>query len=137
LNYLKLANLLSFYKPYPQTCPLGKSIRARIVTVLSDTIMYEQLPFRIWINAGDSITFSYAKTIETMEKGKQYILESSNSTSSLMINGPTSIQGYYQSQIDSPDFTLNNIALVAILLIVPASLIIPMAVRRKKRKKKI
>jgi hypothetical protein len=108
-----------------------------ILNVLNNTITYEELPFSVWINAGEPITFSYVKTIENTEAGKQYILESSNSTSPIMINGPTTIQGNYQSKIISSGFTLNTIALAAISLIVPPSLIIVIVVKRRKGKKKI
>jgi hypothetical protein len=111
-----------------------------VVTALNGTKTFEQLPDSAWINAGDSITFSYIATVETTENGKQYILTSSNSTSPLVITEPTTIQGSYQLRVSSSGFALDTFALIAIIAIVaiPASVTVPIAVRRRRgRVKKI
>lgn len=111
-----------------------------VVTALNGTKTFEQLPDSAWINAGDSITFSYIATVETTENGKQYILTSSNSTSPLVITEPTTIQGSYQLRVSSSGFALDKFALIAIIAIVaiPASVTVLIAVRRRRgRVKKI
>lgn len=107
-----------------------------IVTVFNDSKTYQQIPNGVWVNAGDSITFSFVNTVETSEAGKQYILTSTNSTSPLTVNGPIEIQGFYESQISSAGFNLDAIALAAIVAI-PALVATPIVVRRRGRKKKI
>jgi hypothetical protein len=106
-----------------------------IITVLGNTVTYEQLPFSVWINTGDSVTFSYLETFEISETGTQYILESSNSTSPLIINEPATIQGYYQSKIRPSGFAINTLAIVAISLIIFTSLITAVILRRRRKKK--
>lgn len=111
-----------------------------VVTFLNSTKTYEQLPGSAWVNAGDSVTFSYVTTVETTEAGKQYILTSSNFISPLVITEPTTIQGVYQLQVSSSGFGLDTFALIAIIVIVavPASVTVPIVVRRRRtRSKKI
>ena len=107
-----------------------------VVTFLNSTKTYAQLPVSVWVNAGDSITFSYAANVEASEGGKQYVLASSNSTSPLIVNGPITILGAYQSQLVSSGFALDTFALLAIIVIVavPASLAVPVVVRRRRSK---
>ena len=106
-----------------------------IVTILGETKTYEQLPNSIWMDAGDSIAFSYVATVESTKKGKHYILASTNLSSPLTVNEPTTIQGYYETQTNPSNFTPINIAIVAILLSIPPSLTIPLLARRRKRNK--
>ena len=109
-----------------------------IEIILNGNKTIEQLPTSIWINAGDSITFSYLTTVETRGKGKQFILANSSSSSPLTISEPIAIYGYYQSQPISSDFNLDAFTLAAILVVVPTSVTIPIVVsRRRKRRKTI
>ena len=110
-----------------------------VVTALNGTKTFTNLPESVWINAGDSITFSYIATVETAETGKQYILTSSNSTSPLKINEPTIIQGAYQLQLSSSDFVLDTFALIAIIVVaaIPISVAVPIVVKRRRRAKRI
>jgi hypothetical protein len=111
-----------------------------VVNALNGTKTFEQLPDSAWINAGDSISFSYVATVETTETGRQYVLTSSNSTSPLVITGPTTIQGVYQLQVSSSGFALDTFALITIIAIVavPASVTVLIVVRRRRgRAKKI
>jgi hypothetical protein len=109
-----------------------------VITALNGTKTFEQLPDSAWVNAGDSITFSYIATVETRETGKQYILASSNCTSPLVITEPTTIQGIYQLQVSSSGFVLDTFALIAIIVAVaiPASVTAHMVVRRRRGKSK-
>jgi Divergent InlB B-repeat domain len=107
------------------------------MTVQGETKTCQQLPTSIWINAGDSITFTYETTFEGAQAGKQYILSSLNSTSPLTIDEPTAIQANYGLQTISSDFSLNTAALAALLLSIPVGLTIPIVATRRKRKKKI
>jgi hypothetical protein len=110
-----------------------------VVTAINSTKTFEQLPDSAWVNAGDSITFSYGATVKTAETGKQYVLASSNSTSPLIINEPTAIQGVYQLQVSSSGFALDTFALLAIIVIVavPASVTVPIVVRRRRKRAKL
>jgi hypothetical protein len=108
-----------------------------VVTALNSTKTYEQLPDSIWVNASDSITFSYAETVRTTEAGKQYILISNNFTSPLIISEPTTIQGFYQLQLNSFGFALDTFTLIAAIAAIPASLTIPIVARRRRKRKKI
>ena len=109
-----------------------------VITALNGTKTFEQLPDSAWVNAGDSITFSYIATVGTRETGKQYILASSNCTSPLVISEPTTIQGIYQLQVSSSGFVLDTFALIAIIVAVaiPASVTAHMVVRRRRGKSK-
>lgn len=109
-----------------------------VVTALNDTKTFDHLPESIWINAGESITFSYIATVETTETGKQYILTNSNSTSPLKITEPTTIQGSYQLQLSSSGFALDTLTLTAIIatVAIPASVTVPIVIRRRGGKKK-
>ena len=110
-----------------------------VVTALNGTKTFTNLPESVWINAGDSITFSYIATVETAETGKQYILTSSNSTSPFKITEPTIIQGAYQLQLSSSDFVLDTFALIAIIVVaaIPISVAVPIVVKRRRRAKRI
>jgi hypothetical protein len=107
-----------------------------VVSVFNDTKRYDQLPTSVWINAGDSITFSYVPTIETGKEGKKYILTSNNFTSPLIIEEPTIIQGIYHSQLSTSGLGENTVALASILVTIPSSFAISMVVWRRKRGKK-
>jgi hypothetical protein len=109
-----------------------------VLTFLNGTKTYEQLPYSTWVNASDQITFNYMATVEATETGKQYTLTSSNTTSPLIINEPATIQGSYQLRPRSSGFTVNTLAIAAATIAIPASLTIPLVVkRRRKRKLKI
>jgi hypothetical protein len=104
-----------------------------VVTILGETKTCEQLPNSLWINAGGSITFSYVATVESTATDKQYILTSTNFSSPLTINEPTTIQGYYEPKIISSSLPLSTIALAALGLSIPPSLAILHFTRRRKR----
>ena len=108
-----------------------------IVTILGQSKTCEQLPISAWIDAGDSIIFSYAATVESNEVGKVYTLASTNSSSPLTIDEPIIIQAYYEPQASSGGFNLSTIALAALLLSVPPSVAIPLLARQRKGKMKI
>ena len=108
-----------------------------VVAILNSTKTCGQLPDGVWINAGDSVTFSYLETVETMEAGKQYVLTGSNSTSPLVIDEPTAIQGFYQLQLVSSGFPVEIFAVAIAIAVIPASVSVPIVVRRRKRKKNI
>ncbi len=104
-----------------------------VATILGDPKMYLQFPHNIWIDSGGSVDFSYAKTVESTDAGKKYILTSINCTSPLTINEPTTIQGNYEPEISS---SLDMITLSAVLISIPLSITIPiLALRRRKREK--
>jgi len=108
-----------------------------IATIQDETKTLQQLPTGIWINAGESVTFTFATAFQTTEADKQYNLAKVNSTSPLTINEPTTIQASYELQTISSNFTLSAITIAAISLSIPAGLSIPAVVMRRKRKKKI
>jgi Divergent InlB B-repeat domain len=108
-----------------------------IVTIIGKSKTFQQLPNGTWMDAGNSIIFNYAATVESNETGKQYILTSTNFTSPLIINEPMTILANYEPQISSQGFALNTIAIAAILLAIPPSVAVPLLVKRRKGKKKI
>lgn len=115
---------------------LNADATGTVITLLGNSKTYEQLPDGTWINAGNSITFSYATTIETSDEGKQYILKTANATSPLTINGPVTIEGYYGQQISS-GFSIDTFAFVGVPAAVAVSLSISVFAWRKTKKKKI
>jgi len=111
---------------------LNSNVSGTVVTILDEPKIYEQLPNSAWIDLGGSITFTYAATVENTKTGEKYNLRSTNSTSPLTINEPTTIQAEYELQTS---FDLNKIALptiiVSSLALSPVSVL---AWRRRKRK---
>ena len=105
-----------------------------IEIIINGNITIQQLPVSIWINAGDSITFKYITTLETEDEDMLYVLASSNSTSPLTIDEPLAIHGYYEPQPISSEFNLDTITLAAILATVPPSMVIPIIIKRRRKK---
>lgn len=115
---------------------LGPDAKGTVATILGNSKTYDQFPEVVWINAGESISFHYATTLETTDENEQYILESINATSPAVINEPVTIQGYYEQQINS-GFAVDTFAFIAIPATVGTSLSITLIAARKTRKKKI
>ena len=115
---------------------LGPDAKGTVATILSNSKTYDQFPEVAWINAGESIYFNYATIVETTDRNEQYILESINATSPVVISEPVTIQGYYEQQINS-GFTVDTFALIAIPATVGTSLSITLIAARKTGKKKI
>ena len=116
---------------------IATDVSKTIATIQGEAKTLQQLPNRIWVNAGDSVTFAYATAFQSTEADKQYKLAKVNSTSPLTINEPTAIQASYELQTVSSNFTLNTLTIAAISLSIPAGLTIPAVAMRRKRKKKI
>jgi hypothetical protein len=111
---------------------LDSNVSGTVVTVLGEPKAYDQLPNSAWIDLGGAVTFSYAATVEDNNTGEQYILRSTNFTSPLAINEPTTIQAEYELQTS---FDLNTIVLPAILILSLSLPPIPiLAWQRRKRK---
>ncbi|MEJ2126311.1 MAG: hypothetical protein P8X84_02170 [Candidatus Bathyarchaeota archaeon] len=97
----------------------------------------EELPISIWVNAGDTITFSYPKIIKTTKGEKQYILKEGNASSTLTINEPLTLHGYYVPESMSAGFGPELIVFAVLSLVIPASIAIPIVVRKRKDGSKI
>ncbi len=105
-----------------------------ILSILGDAKTYEQLTNTTWVNAGDAITFAYTSTVKSSNSTRQYTLTSTNASSPLIINEPTTIQANYKLQVAS-SAGLNILpALLSIPLLVLVSGGLILASRRKGKK---
>ena len=106
-----------------------------IEIIINGDVTIEQLPFSIWINAGDSVTFNFISTLETEDEDMVYVLANSNSIiSPLTINEPLAIHGYYEAKPISSEFNYDTIIFAALLATVPPSLAIPVIIKRRRRR---
>jgi len=94
----------------------------------------DQLSDSLWVNAGESVSFTYMATVENAETGEQYILKSTNFTSPLSISAPTTIQAEYvlQTSID-----LSAFAVPALLIFACALSPAPLLIWHKRKRKVI
>ena len=112
---------------------LNTNVSGTIVEVQGEPRDNDQLSDSLWVNAGESVSFTYMATVENAETGEQYILKSTNFTSPLSISAPTTIQAEYvlQTSIDLSAFAVPALLIFACALS-PAPLLI-----WHKRKRKI
>ncbi len=113
---------------------INQDTEATVEIILNGNKSIEKLPTSIWINAGDSITFSYTTTVRTPKDEEKYVLKNSNSTSPLTINEPLVIHGYYEYLPTSSGFNPGTLALPALLATIPTSVAVPIVVARKRKK---
>ncbi|HTY74638.1 MAG TPA: PQQ-binding-like beta-propeller repeat protein [Candidatus Nanoarchaeia archaeon] len=69
-----------------------------VVTVSGVAKGYTELPFSLWVNSSDSVSFSYGPTISSASLGKQYVLTGVSAASPLVVSSPISITGTYKTQ---------------------------------------
>lgn len=114
---------------------LDSNVSGAVILYINSSQVEAKLPACIWVNANDSISFSYISSIENEVENKKYILIDNNYTSPLPITGPITVYGNYQFQPTSSEFPLSTIILLTIIPAVPTSIIIPLFIRRKNKKK--
>ena len=93
-----IANYQTQYSMTLAQTGLDSDAVGTIVTVGGATKGFSDLPYIAWVDAGNSITFSYSTPVGTTTADKQYALTISNATSPLTVNGPQTITGDYTTQ---------------------------------------
>ncbi len=68
------------------------------IVIVNSAKSYTSLPFGIWANSGDTITYEYATTVSSTTSGKQFRLDSVSSSSLPPISGPTTVEGTFLTQ---------------------------------------
>jgi len=111
---------------------MDQEVSGTIEIIVNGNRSIEELPVAIWVNAGDTITFSYATTIETTKGEKQYVLKEGNTSSTLTISEPLTFHGYYVPESISSGFSFEMVVLIVSGFIVPASMAIPIVVRKRR-----
>jgi hypothetical protein len=78
---------------------LDSSATGTVVTVNSTSKTYAELPYSLWVNSGNSITYSYTSPVPSSSPSKQFRLSSiTGSTSPITVTGPTTITSNYVAQ---------------------------------------
>jgi hypothetical protein len=109
---------------------LSPQVSGTVVTVLGKTRTYDLLPDRAWINTGDTVTFNYSATVENAKTGEKFTLISTNCTSPLTIEGPTTISANYQLQTSS-SLNLPLIAIAAVLVTIPPVAAVSLVMKKR------
>jgi len=78
---------------------LDSSATGTVVTVNGTAKTYAQLPYILWVNYGDTITYSYTDPVSSSTDGKRFDLTSiSGSASPINVTASETITGNYQVQ---------------------------------------
>ena len=78
---------------------LDSTATGTVVTVNGSAKTYSQLPYSLWTDAGNSLTYSYSSTMATSYPDKQFRLNSVTGPSSpITLTGPTTVTGNYVCQ---------------------------------------
>jgi hypothetical protein len=107
-------------------------VSGTIEIVVNGNMSVEELPVSIWVNDGDLVSFCYQASVESTEGERRYVLKEGNSSSTLTIDEPMIIHGYYLPESVSSGFGLEMYVIVVLLVSVPASVAVPVVVRRRR-----
>ncbi len=110
---------------------MGTDALGTILTAFGQKRTLTNIADVLWVNSGDSVSFSFAEIVKTSDSDKEYILKDVNATSPVTINGPILIQATYEKQAS---ISLSTIALSALLLLALALLALLLLARRRKKK---
>jgi len=70
-----------------------------VVTVNGTNKAFSDLPLNMWVDSGDSVTYSYASPISSSATDKQFRLNTvTGSPSPVTVSGPTAVIGNYKTQ---------------------------------------
>jgi hypothetical protein len=92
---------------------LASDADGNIVTVNGTSSNFSQLPYAIWVDEGDTITYSYEATVPSTVAGKRFKLDSvTGPVSPILVAADTNVTGNYLTQyyltVSSPYSTPNG-----------------------------
>jgi hypothetical protein len=111
---------------------MGSGVSGTVEIIVNGNRSVEMLPVSIWVNDGDSVSFCYQASVESLEGDSRYVLKEGNSSSTLTIDEPMIIHGYYLPESVSSGFGLEMYVIAVLLVSVPASVTVPVLVRRRR-----
>jgi hypothetical protein len=78
---------------------LNANATGTIIIVNGTAETYQNLPYTLWLNLGDYVTYSYTNTVNSSTSNEQFILTTvDGEPSPIMVTAPTSVNGNYKSQ---------------------------------------
>ena len=111
---------------------MGSGVSGTVEIVVNGNRSVEELPVSIWVNAGDLVSFCYQASVESTEGERRYVLKEGNSSSTLTIDEPMIVHGYYLPESVSSGFGVEIYVIAVLLVSVPASVAVPVVVRRRR-----
>jgi len=98
-NHTAKAHYVTQYSVVFSQTGVSSDATGTIVTANSVAKYFADLPYALWVDKGNSVTYSYSSTVSSSTSGKQFRLSSvTGSASPITVNGPACVKGNYVVQ---------------------------------------